>query len=209
MIVADIENNSRNPELLDRERILQDGKKYWALRRTQDVVLSVLALAALWPLMLLVALKIFLWMLPGTAVLLLALVAPVSMASLLMIVGFVGMLIPGIMAGYRYAMSVYVLADGPETKLRQCIRRSCEVMKHRKFELFSLEISFIGWSLLLSMVQSMLMGFGPVVGMTLGMFASLFLTVYTTCAQAAFYQEYAVGKVELPSPEDEPTDELT
>jgi len=160
-------------------------------------------------LMLLVALKIFLWMLPGTAVLLLALVAPVSMASLLMIVGFVGMLIPGIMAGYRYAMSVYVLADGPETKLRQCIRRSCEVMKHRKFELFSLEISFIGWSLLLSMVQSMLMGFGPVVGMTLGMFASLFLTVYTNCAQAAFYQEYAVGKVELPSPEDEPADELT
>lgn len=60
MIVADIENNSRNPELLDRERILQDGKKYWALRRIQDVVLSVLALAALWPLMLLTAIIIVL-----------------------------------------------------------------------------------------------------------------------------------------------------
>ena len=60
MIVADIENNSRNPELLDRERILQDGKKYWFVRRTQDVVLSVLALAALWPLMLLTAIIIVL-----------------------------------------------------------------------------------------------------------------------------------------------------
>lgn len=159
-------------------------------------------------LMLLVALKILLWMLPGMAVTLLALFVDANMATLLMIVGCVGMIVPGIMAGYRYALAVYVLGDDPTTKLRACIRRSCEVMHKRKFELFSLEISFIGWSLLLSLVQSMLMGFGPVIGLTLGMFASLFLTVYTNCAQAAFYQEYAVGKVELPPQEDEPAEEL-
>jgi len=159
-------------------------------------------------LMLLVAMKVFLWMLPGLLVTLSALFVDANMATLLMIVGAVAMIVLGIMASYRYAMAVYILADEPATKLRACVRRSCEVMNKRKFELFSLEISFVGWSLLLTMVQSMLMNFGPVIGMTLSMFASLFLTVYTNCAQAAFYQEYAVGKVELPSQEDLPPEEL-
>ena len=37
--------------------------------------------------------------------------------------------------------------------------------------------------------------------MTLGMFASLFLTVYTNCAKAAFYQEYAVSPAARPARE--------
>ena len=41
--------------MLDRERVLRSGRSYWFWRRTQDIVLSVLALAVLWPLMLLVA----------------------------------------------------------------------------------------------------------------------------------------------------------
>ena len=56
-------------------------------------------------------------------------------------------------------------------------------------------------------VQTMLLGFGQVIAMTLGMFASLFLTVYTNCAKTAFYQEYAVGPVAAPAQEaaeDEP-----
>ena len=40
---------------LDREKVLRSGRRYWFWRRTQDIVLSVLALAVLWPLMLLVA----------------------------------------------------------------------------------------------------------------------------------------------------------
>ena len=160
-------------------------------------------------LMLLVALRVFLWMLPGLLVMLSALfVANANLATLLMIAGMITMIVMGIMASYRYALAVYVLADEPSTKLRQCVRRSCEVMHKRKFELFSLEISFIGWSLLLTLVQSMLDSFGPVISMTLSMFASLFLTVYTSCAQAAFYQEYAVGKVELPPQQDLPPEEL-
>lgn len=159
-------------------------------------------------LMLLVALRLFLWMLPGMAVTLAALFVDLDLSVLLMLAGAAAMIILGVMAGYRYAMAVYVLADEPSTRLRDCIRRSCEVMKHRKFELFSLEISFIGWSLLLRMLQSMLMNFGPVIGLTLGMFASLFLTVYTNCAQAAFYQEYAVGPVQLPPQQDAPAEEL-
>lgn len=153
---------------------------------------------------LLVALKLFLWMLPGTALMLVALLLPETLMVLLMIAGFGVMIVLGVMAGYRYAMSMFVLADVPQTRIRDCIRRSCEVMKRRKMELFSLELSFIGWSLLLSYLQMMLNSFGPVIGITLGMFCSLFLTVYTHCAQAAFYQEYAVGPVQEAAQEAAP-----
>ena len=51
-------NDRIGVQLLDREEVLQRAKKYWFLRRTQDIVLSVLALIFLWPLMLVVSLII-------------------------------------------------------------------------------------------------------------------------------------------------------
>lgn len=42
------------PEL-EREKVLRSARRYWALRRMQDVVLSLLALAVLWPFMLIIA----------------------------------------------------------------------------------------------------------------------------------------------------------
>ena len=44
--------------LLDRETVLHKDRKYWAVRRLQDIVLSILALLVLWPWMLIVALII-------------------------------------------------------------------------------------------------------------------------------------------------------
>lgn len=46
--------------ILDREEVLQGARRYWSLRRAQDIVLSSLALLALWPWMLLVAIIIML-----------------------------------------------------------------------------------------------------------------------------------------------------
>lgn len=45
-------------QLLDREEVLSRDRKYWTLRRVQDVVLSIIALAVLWPFMLLTAIII-------------------------------------------------------------------------------------------------------------------------------------------------------
>ena len=50
---------------------------------------------------------------------------------------------------------------------------------------------------------------GPVLGMALAQFAALFLTVYTTCAQAAFYQEYAVGPLPGAKTEEAASPEMT
>lgn len=44
---------------LNRERELMSHRRYWVLRRGQDIVLSFLALAVLWPLLLLIALAIY------------------------------------------------------------------------------------------------------------------------------------------------------
>lgn len=50
----------KQEELLDRKTVLRDASGYWRLRRIQDVLLSVLALAVLWPFMLIVALVVVL-----------------------------------------------------------------------------------------------------------------------------------------------------
>ena len=48
----------RMTELLDREEVLHKARKYWFIRRMQDVILSLVALALLWPLMILTAIVI-------------------------------------------------------------------------------------------------------------------------------------------------------
>lgn len=46
--------------LLDRKAVLETHRRYWAVRRAQDILLSLAALMVLWPLMLLIALVIVL-----------------------------------------------------------------------------------------------------------------------------------------------------
>lgn len=50
---------AREP-LLDRDTVLHEGERYWMIRRAQDVILSVLGLAVLWPVMLITAIVIVL-----------------------------------------------------------------------------------------------------------------------------------------------------
>ena len=56
-VVTETTTAERTP-MLDRETVLGNNKKYWLLRRTQDIFLAVLALLLLWPVMLIVALII-------------------------------------------------------------------------------------------------------------------------------------------------------
>jgi DNA-directed RNA polymerase subunit RPC12/RpoP len=65
-----------------------------------------------------------------------------------MIAAMVLMFVLMFRAMYRYRLATYVMADQPETGVNAAIRRSKEIMKGRKMELFSLELSFIGWRLL-------------------------------------------------------------
>lgn len=163
-------------------------------------------------LLLLVVIRTILWMLPGAAITLAGAFLPLSAAVIAMIVGSVVMTVLAVRAVYRYGLCMYFLADHPEMRIRDCIRRSAEVMKHRKMELFSLEISFILWELLVSWIQTLAASmFGVVIGLTLGMFAMLFVNVYKSSAKLAFYEGYAVHggkvKVEFPGMENFPDEE--
>lgn len=83
-------------------------------------------------------------------------------------------IIPGIIAGYSYAMTGYILADHPELTATEAIECSKEMMEGNRFRLFCLQLSFIGWSILCAFT----FGIG-----------NLWLTPYRQAATAAFYRE--------------------
>ncbi len=84
------------------------------------------------------------------------------------------LIIPGIIKSYSYSMSWFVLADRPDLTANQARKRSMFLMQGRKWRLFCLDFSFIGWYLL-----SIL---------TLGIL-SFWVLPYHMTARAEFYQE--------------------
>ena len=57
-------------------------------------------------------------------------------------------IIPGLIKSFSYAMTPFILVDNPELSANQAIDLSRAMMKGRKFDLFWLVLSFIGWILL-------------------------------------------------------------
>lgn len=55
------------------------------------------------------------------------------------------LIIPGIIATYRYKQAFFILADDDNITPREALRASSEMMNGHKWELFVLELSFIGW----------------------------------------------------------------
>lgn len=82
--------------------------------------------------------------------------------------------IPGIVASYRYAMAPFILAENPELTASEAITASKEMMDGHKWDLFFLDLSFIGWALLCAL--------------TLGI-GALWLNPYTHASRAAFYRD--------------------
>ena len=58
------------------------------------------------------------------------------------------LVVPGIMAHYRYAQALYILIDDPTKSPVRCLRESKAMMNGHKMELFKLDLSFLGWYLL-------------------------------------------------------------
>ena len=84
------------------------------------------------------------------------------------------LIIPGIIKGYSYALTPYLLKDHPELKFNAAIEESMRLMSGNKMRLFLLDLSFIGWFLL------GLITFG---------IAFLWVTPYWNTARAAFYED--------------------
>lgn len=174
------------------------------LRMQAGTVFSVFSRMKIWyksiGLHIMTSLKAFLWALPGIAVTIAAtflLAYNVSSADLNRLVSWVNFLayagtlsaiIPMVLALLRYAMASMVLADEPSTGVMQAIRRSKELMKHQKGNFFLLMLSFVGWYLLLVLLEILLINMvGYVLASTIYMVLSLALNVYISTTACAFY----------------------
>ena len=93
--------------------------------------------------------------------------------------------IPGIMAGYSYAMTGYILSEHPEMTAGEAIEQSKQMMFGNRWRLFCLQLSFIGWDLLCAV--------------TLGI-GHLWLTPYKQAAMAAFYRDVSATAYIIDAP---------
>jgi uncharacterized membrane protein len=91
------------------------------------------------------------------------------------------LIVPGIVAAYRYAMAPYLLAEHPEMTASEAIERSKQMMSGNKGRLFCLQLSFIGWFLLAALTAGV---------------GYIFLAPYTKAAETAFYLDLA-GRLPL------------
>ncbi len=65
------------------------------------------------------------------------------------------LIFPAFIAAYSYRMAIYILLENPEMSVMDCIRESKRLMRGHKAELFVLDLSFIGWFLLIGFVTGL------------------------------------------------------
>lgn len=58
------------------------------------------------------------------------------------------LIIPGIIASYRYRQTQFILVDDPKIGPLEAITKSKEMMKGHKMDLFVMDLSFLGWNIL-------------------------------------------------------------
>lgn len=84
------------------------------------------------------------------------------------------LIIPGIIKSYAYSQAFYIMQDNPELDAQEALNLSKKVMKGKKWKLFCLDLSFIGWYLL----GMLCLGVGV-----------LWVDPYQKVASALFYEE--------------------
>ena len=83
--------------------------------------------------------------------------------------------IPGIIKAYSYSMTPYILADCPNVKAKDALKLSMRIMKGHKWELFVMQLSFLGWDIL--------------GGFTCGLLNLFYVTPYKYNTYATYYLE--------------------
>lgn len=96
------------------------------------------------------------------------------MISVFVLLWCILLVIPGIIAAYRYSQAIFIMVENPNKGIMQCIRESKEMMVGHKMEYFILEFSFFFW---------MLLG-----GVTCGL-AYIYVYPYMTVTFANYYNQ--------------------
>ncbi len=96
--------------------------------------------------------------------------------------------IPGIVKSYSYAMTMYIMQDHPELSGNDAITKSRRMMDGHKFDLFILDLSFIGWYLLGAL--------------TFGILIVFYVEPYRQVTRANFYEQLRMDYEGLTAPQE-------
>ena len=88
-------------------------------------------------------------------------------------------IIPGIVAAYRYRFAIYNLCENPDMGVMEAINMSKAQTAGFKWQLFVLDLSFLGWQLLCAL--------------TLGIL-SIWITPYVTQTDVGYFQQIKAAK---------------
>ncbi len=94
-------------------------------------------------------------------------------------------IIPGIVMGYSYHMVFYILAENPGMSSKEAMEESKSLMEGHRFELFKLQLSFIGWTILSIFTLGILF---------------FWLAPYVNIATAVFYTDLKMAKYGMADP---------
>ena len=89
-------------------------------------------------------------------------------------------IIPGIIKAYSYSMATYIQQDQTNKDWKFCLNESTRWMEGHKWQLFCLDVSFIGWYI----VGALCLGIG-----------TLFVEPYHQVARANFYEALKATKI--------------
>lgn len=94
--------------------------------------------------------------------------------TILISLGFILFIIPGIRLFYGYRQSLYLLIEHPEMGVVECLKESRRMMRGHKWELFGIDMSFILWYIALTI---------PYVGYI----SNMWVTPYSTTTYVLYY----------------------
>ncbi|ETP72071.1 putative integral membrane protein [Lachnospiraceae bacterium JC7] len=75
-------------------------------------------------------------------------VSGIFLRDLITVLGYMLLVVPGIILSYSYRLVPYILADDPQIKGADALRLSRKMMNGHKLDAFVFDLSFIGWYLL-------------------------------------------------------------
>lgn len=96
------------------------------------------------------------------------------LVGIIVSIGTILLIIPGIILSFMYSQVYYIMTENPEMSIIDCLKESSRIMKGHKMDLFVLELSFLGWVILM--------------GITFGI-AGLYVLPYYSATLTNFYLE--------------------
>lgn len=115
-----------------------------------------------------------------------------ALKNLFVALGIICLVIPGIIVSYGLEMVPYILADRPGIDIMDAIKASWNMMKGHKWDLFVLDLSFLGWILLDIL--------------TLGILGIFYVNPYIASTHAAFYDALKAETTDLPELPETPVE---